>query len=176
MTLATDVAAANDVARLKCAPHALPVHLCLSSCSFPNLGSDEFEDEEEKAEFYRIIGAVTRGEELPKRYRGSTSRGTGRLAGSQGAGHRHGRGGGRNAAAAAATGEPVPGWQPTEQYTMSGQQLFSGMCSSCGQQCTVPFRPVQGRAPPCCRTCHAGSSRAGGAAAQASGVRHAGGA
>jgi CxxC-x17-CxxC domain-containing protein len=51
---------------------------------------------------------------------------------------------------------------------MSGQQLYAGLCSSCAEPCTVPFRPLQGRTPPCCRSCHGHSrpqGRAAGAAA-----------
>lgn len=132
--------------------HALPPR---PPCRFPNVDSDDFADEAERDEFYRLAGEVARamaGEPQAGSQRTRNSRG----AGSSRRGRGRGRGGG--GAAAAGQGQPVPGWEATGQYTQRGQQLFSGTCSSCGQPCTVPFRPIQGRSAPCCYSCHHGGS------------------
>lgn len=125
------------------------------------MDSDEFEDEDEKAAVYQVMREFMTGQISGSSARpGRNSRNT----------RRGGRGGGRGAGrtSTASGGQPVPGWEAIEQYTVSGQQLFSGKCSSCGQQCTVPFRPIQGRSPPCCKSCHAGNK-------QQSGTGHAAG-
>lgn len=140
--------------------------MCCSHCSFPNMDSDEFEDEEEKAEFYRVAGLIARDMYGPGGSMGNGNSSSRKANKGARSGCKQSQSPGRNTAAtgtvaAAAVGEPVPGWEATEQFTISGQQLFAGKCSSCGEQCTVPFRPVQGRAPPCCRSCHNSSKHKG---------------
>ena len=61
-----------------------------------------------------------------------------------------GGGGGGAAAAVQEEGEGRPGWV----FTGTGSS-YSGTCSSCGIQTTVPFQPLRGRPAPVCRTCKA---------------------
>lgn len=127
-------------------------------CSFfPNVDSDDFADEAERDEFYKLAGEVARAMAGEPRAGGSQRTHNSRRAGSSRRGQGRGRGGG-GTAAAARQGQPVPGWEATGQYTQSGKQLFSGTCSSCGELCTVPFRPIQGRSALCCYSCHHGGS------------------
>jgi hypothetical protein len=62
-------------------------------------------------------------------------------------------------AGSTAAGWPPPGWWETGQYTRNGQQLYAGICTSCGGPCTVPFQPLIGHTPPCCTGCHAPGKR-----------------
>ena len=46
------------------------------------------------------------------------------------------------------------GYRDRRDYSSGPRQMYKAVCSDCGEECEVPFKPIEGR-PVYCRECYA---------------------